>query len=496
VSAKPHQLPVLGLLLASLVSCSEPPPPNVVLITLDTTRVDYLSTYGAPAGATPHMDALAARGVRFDLALSASAVTPVSHATILTGLFPYEHGLRVLSAAGGYALPESIPTIATTLQSRGYETIAVHSAFPVSGHFGFNRGFDVFDSFDLEIQRTGGVHDRWDTTLGQRRSDETTDIALARLRETDGPFFLWIHYWDPHDGVLLPPQEYLPDQLIPNRENIAGRHSEFYAAEIRYVDAQIGRLLAGVADLDNGENTVVCLTADHGEGLDDGLARHGWWAHRILYQEQIHVPLIFAGPGVPAGRHSSALVRTADCAATIYDLLDVPPPRALSGRTLRPLMHGAFDPPRAAYSEQINGFDYNASMVARRPQASFLYSVAMDGWKLIYRPTDPNSSELYELTSDPGEERNLFAVEVERAQALMRDLALREPWVLEPFLAHGGPGASEEAQALLEALGYAGGGGQGESVWSWYSISTGAIHHEANELPESDRLPVLHAKDT
>ncbi len=482
-------IPALAMLL--LGSCGEPQPPNVLLITLDTTRADYLGAYGSKTAKTPRMDALAERGACFELALSASAVTPVSHATILTGLFPYEHGLRVLSAAGGYRLPESVPTLATTLKEQGYTTIAVHSAFPVSGHFGFDQGFDVFESFQVNMERTDEVHDRWDVTRGQRRSDETTDIALRELRGSDGPFFMWVHYWDPHDPIMLPPQEFLPEGFKPNPENIAGRHTEIYESELAYLDTQIGRLLDGVGDLGLLDDTMVCLTADHGEGLDDGVRDHGWWAHRILYQEQIHVPLMVSGPGVPKGVSPPQLVRTADLAATVYDYLDVPPPRALSGASLRGLINGVSEEQRVAYADQINGFDYNASMVVRRPEARFLYAIAKGKWKLIYRPVDPSTSELYDLSADAAELNNQFHGQPEIAKELMRDLAGRAPWVLEPFASGDGPGASEEAQALLEALGYTGGAEQGESVWNWYSISKGTLHEDPEELSPMDRLPAL-----
>jgi len=160
------------------------------------------------------------------------------------------------------------------------------------------------------------------------------------------------------------------------------------------------------------------------------------------------------------------------------------------------LINGVPEPPRVAYADQINGFDYNASMVARRPQASFLYCVASGDWKLIYRPVNPADSELYDLSSDPHEERNLFSQEVEKARELMRDLAARTPWVLEPFQAEGGQGASADAQAILEALGYAGSGEQMESVWSWYSISTGSIHDDPEQVLAQDRLPALRPKDS
>src|SRR5688572_23536987 len=129
------------VLVALACACSggDREPPNVVLVTLDTTRPDYFSCYGYQAGHTPNFDALAAAGARFDRAISASAVTPVSHASILTGKFPYRHGLRVLSAEGGFRLPARERTLARKLREAGYRTLAVHSAFPVSSTFGFGR---------------------------------------------------------------------------------------------------------------------------------------------------------------------------------------------------------------------------------------------------------------------------------------------------------------------------------------------------------------------
>ena len=145
-------LAALGLALSTACSDGATGPPNILLITLDTTRPDYLSTYGYEGGKTPNFDGLAAVGVRFDMAISASAVTPVSHASILTGREPYNHGLRILSADGGFRLPDSVPTLTSVLAREGYATAAVHSAFPVSAHFGFDRDFDVFESFELEME--------------------------------------------------------------------------------------------------------------------------------------------------------------------------------------------------------------------------------------------------------------------------------------------------------------------------------------------------------
>ena len=157
----------LTILLALLLSgaCggkrSEAKPRNVLLITLDTTRADALSCYGGAHGETPNLDALAAGGTRFDLALSTASVTPVSHASILTGLDNHEHGLRVLYSGAGYRLAEEAVTLATVLAGHGYHTRAVHSAFPVSRFFGLERGFQVFEDLQAELAEQGGDF-RWD----------------------------------------------------------------------------------------------------------------------------------------------------------------------------------------------------------------------------------------------------------------------------------------------------------------------------------------------
>ena len=186
--------------------------PNVILITLDTTRADFVSCYGVHPGVTPNLDKLAAQGTRFDMAISTAGVTPVSHASILTGMNNHTHQLRVLSAPSGFTLPEDVPTLATTLARNGYHTAAVHSAFPVSRNFGFQRGFEVFEDLNTEMKHLtndkGQVKSIWDVQNFQRRSDETTDLVEKSLKGEE-PFFLWIHYWDPHDWDKLPPEELL-----------------------------------------------------------------------------------------------------------------------------------------------------------------------------------------------------------------------------------------------------------------------------------------------
>lgn len=455
------------------VACSKVAPKrlNVLLITLDTTRADYIGVYGGPPGVSPSLDALAAEGTRFDLAIATASLTPVSHASILSGLDNSEHGLRVLGGESGYRLPERVPTLATLLQAAGWHTAAVHSAFPVSSFFGFRRGFDSFDSLEASMTKED-VGKPWDTETYQRRSDETTTKALAVLADAQQPFFLWLHYWDPHDTKRIPPDEFLPDELKRGPEGSLLRTSEFYAAEVRYMDLQIGRVIAALRESGRLDDTLIAVVSDHGEGLGD----HNWKHHRILYQEQIHVPLLLRVPGAPAGGVVKDLVRTTDICPTVLDYLDLAAPGPMSGRSLRPLIEGRPDAPRIAFADQINGYDLAERMLRYRPRDDFLYCAMDARWKLIYRPAHPNSSELYDLASDPKELRNVFDEHPEEARRLQLELARHGGWVTAPFPPDATAGDTQAARDALAQLGYADGAVPipSDQAWSW----TCAVHRD------------------
>lgn len=467
-------------LTAGLLGCgSESDRPSLVVITLDTTRADYLSCYGSTRSQTPAMDGLAQSGVLFESAYASSAVTPVAHASIFTGQFAPGHGLRVLAGGGGDRLPDAATTLAELCAAEGWDTAAVHSAFPVSRRFGLDQGFSHFDSFEgkARIDETGKT--TWDVKNLQRRSDETVDRALSWAAEADSPFMLWIHLWDPHDPTLTPPKEFM--QGVPSDRQGAYHPIRLYAREVEYLDLQIGRLLAQLRPLAGEAGLLVALTSDHGEGLDDGMTRHGWPAHRMLYREQIHVPLILSGPGVPALKKIRPLVRTVDLLPTLTKILGLPTPAGIDGLDLAPLWEtpvaGSPQPPRQAYADQINGYDGNASMVRRRPDAAFQFVWISTPWKLYWRPHQPAASELFHLGRDPVEETNEIAVRPKIAARLLNELAQQDPWVTEPYQA---PDDVDLAGAL-DALGYGGGAGAGTTSeqyeWVWVGI------HEALGQP-------------
>ncbi len=491
----------LALVLAPLLAtCArEAPRPNVILITLDTTRADYLSCYGSPWATTPALDELAAGGARFERAYASSSLTPVSHATILTGRVNPGHGLRVLSAGSGFRLPSDAATLATQFAAAGYRTGAVHSAFPVSRYFGFDKGFEHFDDLSGALVRNeGSDKTQWDVDTLQRRSDDAIDRTLAWLEGGREPFFLWLHLWDPHDKLRLPPQEIL--RVARGRAAAAGltdADDQIYAAEVSYQDSQLARLFAGLATRGLEETTLVAVTADHGQGLSDGLRLHNWAMHRMVYREQLHVPLILRGPGVPRGKVIPSQVRTADIAPTLLELARVPQgdtsdwDPALDGRSLRELFEASAVAHRPVYADQVNGYDHNAGMRHSRPEAAFLYSLSDGAWKVVFRPHLPERSELFHIAVDPLEERDVRGEHPAEYLRLVAELARYNPWITAPF-----PPlevADPTAAAALGALGYSSAGLDSESTWWWTCPEHGDVRLDRrarHDVPSCGRILV------
>lgn len=429
---------------------ASPKPHNVLLVTLDTTRADRLSCYGHTPETSPHLDALAHEGTRFDMAIAQAAVTPVSHASILTGLNPYRHGLRVIYAANSFRLADSVPTLTTVLGERGWSRGAFLSSFTVSEFFGFDRGFEVFDTGlsdpanQVLTERDDGSWG-WSVPVNQRRSDATTNLAIDWLRKTKKPFFAWVHYWDPHDPYLIPPPEFL-FRFVRGPRGAESTRRERYDAEIFYMDAQFGRLVEVLKEMGEYDRTVIVVVGDHGQGLGD----HGWWQHRILYQEQIRVPLILRIPRGPNRRVVSDLVRTIDIFPTLLEVLGIPGHSGVEGRSLLGLMAGRPEAPRIAYADALNLYDLNTKSVQTKRPHQLVYCAMDRQWKLIYRPRHPEQSELYQLEEDPRELRNLYSKSHAQVERLLAKLNEFDGFVDEPF----GQGDDADALDRLRSLGY------------------------------------------
>ncbi len=251
---------------------SPPPRPELLLVTLDTTRADALAPE-AEASATPSFAALAARGIRFSQAYATAPTTLPSHTSMLTGLYPSEHGVH----ENGRRLSDRVPVVAERLAQLGYRTAAFVSGFPLERPCGLARGFEVYD-------------DAFGPGKVERSSRETTDRALAWLAAADSrPRFLWVHYYDPHEPYA-PPEPYR--SRFP---------SDPYRGEIAAMDHELGRLIAAFEGARGGREVRIIVAADHGEGRGD----HGEMLHgNLLYQGVMRVPLVVVGDGIPPGTRS------------------------------------------------------------------------------------------------------------------------------------------------------------------------------------------------
>jgi arylsulfatase A-like enzyme len=442
----------VALTVAVYHLADRPGPQNsILLITLDTTRADHLGCYGYSEPVSPHIDGQAARGVLFENAYSTASVTPVSHASIFTGQNPYTHGLRVMHGLSDNRLSDTAVTLAEILKDAGYQTAAFVSAFPAGSRFGLNQGFDTFDESFLvqpaeQIVDPSGVVN---TGRNQRRADETTDAALSWFSQASGTFFVWVHYFDPHDVQMIPPRVFL-EQFPPPSGTRVDQHKQIYDIEIQYMDQQIGRLFDALEATQRLEDTVVVIVSDHGQGLGD----HNWWTHGMLYQEQIKTPLIIRAPNTPAGRRVKYVVRTIDIAPTILDLVGLRETQSASteGATLVPMIQGEVaDPGYVAYADAVGANNYNSEVGTTDVRNDMLFTVIADTWKYIHHAIGVDQSELYDLKQDPRELTNVYGsrpIEIER---LRQDLRARP---FEPKRTSQGDQLSDEDRERLRSLGY------------------------------------------
>ena len=393
--------------------------PSVVLITLDTTRADHLGCYGGARAETPHLDALARSGVRFEQALSPVPLTLPAHVSLLTGLVPRHHGVRDNL---GFKLDPKIPLLAERLSAAGYSTAAYVSAAVLDREGGLARGFATYD----DALRTG---DRRAFDYQERAASQTVDAVLKQLGTLKSPFFLWVHFYDPH-LPYVPPEPY------------ASRFKDRpYDGELAFMDAQIGRLWDALKR--QGTTVYVVVAGDHGESLGE----HGEEGHGVfLYQATQHVPLIMTGPGLPPGTTAASNVGLIDIAPTILDLLRLPPLKDADGRSLVPLLHGARP---AAPGYEMETF-YPELAYGWAP----LRALCAGPYKYIAAPRP----ELYELPTDPREIKDLARTKAKRASELSQSLAelTRGDTAVVPD-----DDPSHARREKLSALGYVSGGGAG-----------------------------------
>ena len=416
---------VVALVAASAACAPRPETPiapaarHLVIVTIDTLRADRLGVYGNQTVATPNLDRLAREGA---MALHASAHAPLtrpSHISLFTGLYPAEHGIRDNVSP---PLGAKVPVLAEILQQRGFKTGAFVSSIVLSRQSGLGRGFAHYsDRFEI-----GEDDARFLNTI-QKPGDATIAETVAWLREP-GPErrFAWVHLYDPHDPYE-PPEPY--------RSRYAGRP---YDGEVAWSDDLFGRLDAAISAAGLRDDTLIVVTSDHGEGLEEhGESVHGFF----VYETTLRVPFIARGPGITPGTPLGVVVRTIDVLPTVLEqlgLADAIP--AVSGRSLAKALAGGSMDDAPTFAESLVPLVHYGW--------SDLRALRDGRWKYILAPRP----ELYDLDTDPGERRNLVDQEPQRARAYRSGIeqrlrqeqaALRDP----------AAGAASVPPDLLEKLG-------------------------------------------
>lgn len=358
---------------------------NLLLVTIDTLRADHLPAYGYTKIHTPNLDRLANESFVFENVIAQVPMTLPSHTSILTGLLPPVHGVR---DNAGFILNPKITTLAETLKSKNYKTAAFISAFILDSQFGLDQGFDLYsDNFSL-------VQANIDSSHVSRRAEETELEVDAWLKKnSDQKFFLWVHYYDPHDPYD-PPEPYKTEYA-----------SAPYDGEIAYTDHVFGKLYDLLDQLQLKEKTIVIMTGDHGEGLGE----HKEQTHSIfIYNATQHVPLMIRLPKIKPKR-IKGIVSLVDIVPSALEWLGIQPDQNLQGRSLIPMIEGK-DSARAAYSESIfPELHYGFSSLRR---------ISTDQYEFIDAP----NPELYDSVNDRSELKNLIKEKPEIANSLRKKL--------------------------------------------------------------------------
>jgi arylsulfatase A-like enzyme len=443
---------LLAVCLAACDGARDDPRPNLVLISVDTLRADALGAYGSTAP-TPVFDGLATAGVLAEVAVAPAPETAPSHTTLLTGETVLRHGVT----RNGVPLPEELETLASALQAAGYATGGFVSSFVLDPRFGWSRGFDHYDAHfeeddaTLDKQRPyqGAFWEGHEFEGLDRRAERTNQAVLRWLDDAPEPFFLFVHYFDPH-MPYQPPMEHaralaghpvdLRGRSFPGLSRVLlARLVRNYLAEVRYLDGELGTLVAAVHDKSAPERTLLVVTGDHGEGL----GQHEWLEHAAhLYEEQVRVPLLWHWPGTLAPRRLTTPVGLVDVAPTAAELLGVPF-AARDGHSLAAALLGAAEPEE----RPILGHRRLAARLSNL-QPGEQDSLRTAQWKYI-RASEADD-ELFDLTADPGELENLLAARPEVAAELA---ALLDAYLGDVERA-GTPELDPETRRKLEALGY------------------------------------------
>lgn len=432
--------------------------PNVILIGVDTLRADRLSCYGYTESETPHIDALAADGLRYAEMTAQASWTKPSFATMFTSLYPSSH-----TATGKpHRLPQAVTTLAEVLAAGGYHTGGFADNPSISAAFGFDQGFADYvylepDYFFLGNEAASQtalyqvLRRAWAMVSGRRiypqnfyqEAAVVNERALHWLAASKNTrFFLFLHYMDPHDPYFEHPYNGVGYARASNQNPdpaLAPTFSDLYDGEVRYLDERLGELFDWLKAEGLYDDALIVLTGDHGEEFQE---HGGWWHGQTLYQELIAVPLVVKLPdNARAGSAVTDLARSLDIAPTVLDVAGLPVPEAMMGRSLV----GDTAPPAYAFAEEDH-------------EGNVLHSVRSASHKLILanadNPRGLPAEELFDLGADPGEQQNLFAAQPERAQALRQTLREIVTLALERAVAGEAGELDASLQEKLHDLGY------------------------------------------
>lgn len=404
------------------------PPPDLVLVSLDTVRADVFSEV---AQADPVLGPVYAASTRFQAAATSAPLTLPAHASLLSGLDPNHHGIH----HNGQRLRTDVPLLAERLRARGYHTAAVVSAFPLDRQFGLSRGFDVYDQPEATASASA-------LSLLERRGDASTDRALAELDNGTAPQFLWLHLFDAHAPYAAPGQA----AGAPLRDA--------YRAEVGFVVQQLGRIVSALKR--RGRPFVLVVVGDHGEGLGD----HDELDHGLLlYDSTLLVPMFWYAPGRFDGKTVPQTARLIDVAPTLAALAGAAPDPGVDGIDLVPLLSGGTLQIPAAYAE------------TRYPELAYrklpLRSVRDGDWKLI---ATRDEVELYRWSSDSAETHDLATEQESRAAAMQLDA-----WQRAEVASSDAP-ASPEVTRQLQGLGYVAAGEAASSAPAGHPRGIAASH--------------------
>ena len=371
-------------------------PYNVLLISIDTLRADHVGCYGYTETQTPNIDQLAREGARFTSCYTAVPITLPSHATLFTGQYPPTHGVR---DNGTFRLGDESLTLAEIFKSKGYQTAAFVGSFVLDSRFGLDQGFDIYDDNMGSVDDSPAGRQKADLLFEERKGEDVVKAALEWLtHKKPGPFFAFIHCFDPHAPYHAPAPYRRENVNCDDPDSL----SSCYDREIAYTDACMGTLFQKMKEMGIYDRTLICFTADHGEGLGE----HAEPSHSVfVYDSTLHIPLIMRYPQeISPGEVIKSQVGNVDIAPTLLDMAGIHlPDSKMQGRSVLPALtepaagqpSAAMPPDEPLYCETYFPF-YNHRW-------SPIEGVRTAEWKYVQSP----KPELYHLTEDPRELINL-----------------------------------------------------------------------------------------